>query len=157
MLLGFENPKFCETLYRHYHPSKFQISWLSGSIFMEVSVRHEILSLFLVIMSLWHHLLMLRFKVAYFIQHSISYQPCKFQLSRMSGSNFTGGGVFLPPPPQCCTKRKKPSAFRVNGHHVFESMSLLGALIFLLNQHTSRSNHKQVSLFYGATYFCLST
>ena len=47
-----------------------------------------------------------------FVEHNISYQPCKFQLSRMSGSNFTeggGGGKHR----QCCTGRKKPSAFRV--------------------------------------------
>ena len=27
------------------------------------------------------------------MEYNISYQPCKFQLSRMSGSNFTEGGV----------------------------------------------------------------
>ena len=32
------------------------------------------------------------FKLAYFVEHNISYQPCKYQLSRMSGSNFTSGG-----------------------------------------------------------------
>ena len=53
-------------------------------------------------------------KFAYFVEHNISYQPCKFQLSTMFGSNFTeGGGKHTLPPPQCCTGRKKPSAFRV--------------------------------------------
>ena len=35
----------------------------------------------------------LAFKFAYFGEHNISYQLCKFQLSGMSGSNFTEGGV----------------------------------------------------------------
>ena len=43
-------PNFVK-LYIDYHPSKFQISWLSGSNFMEVSVRHKILPLFLVMTS----------------------------------------------------------------------------------------------------------
>ena len=34
-----------------YHLYKFQISWLSGSNFMEVSVRYQILPLFLVMTS----------------------------------------------------------------------------------------------------------
>ena len=34
-----------------YHLSKFQISWLSGSNFMEVSVRYQIFTLFLVMTS----------------------------------------------------------------------------------------------------------
>ena len=40
MLLGFESPKFVK-LCIDYHPSKFQISWLSESNFMEISVRQE--------------------------------------------------------------------------------------------------------------------
>ena len=40
ILLGFENPKFCETLYK-----PLQVSNLLSN-FMEVSVRHEILPLF---------------------------------------------------------------------------------------------------------------
>ena len=40
-LLAFENLNlFCKTEYR-LSPSKFQISLLSGSNFMEVSVRHQ--------------------------------------------------------------------------------------------------------------------
>ena len=39
-------------LYIDYRLSKFQTSWLSVSNFMEVSVRHRILPLFLVMMSL---------------------------------------------------------------------------------------------------------
>ena len=35
-------------LYIDYHLSKFQIFWLSGSNFMEVSVRYHIFPLFLV-------------------------------------------------------------------------------------------------------------
>ena len=31
-------------------------------------------------------------KLAYFVEHDISYQPSKFQCSRMSGSNFMEGG-----------------------------------------------------------------
>ena len=38
-------------LYIDYDPSKFQISWLSGSNFMEVSVRQENMPLFLVMKS----------------------------------------------------------------------------------------------------------
>ena len=38
------------------------------------------------------------FKLAYFVEHDISYQPSKFQLSRMSGSNFAEGGGQHPPP-----------------------------------------------------------
>ena len=50
------------------------------------------------------------FKLAHFVEHSISYQPSKFQPSWTSRSNFTGGGGrgFI--------GTKKPSAFRVNGH-----------------------------------------
>ena len=47
---------------------------------------------------------MLVFKLAYFVEHNISYQPCKFQLSKMSGSNFTEGGAV---------PGAKSSAFRV--------------------------------------------
>ena len=38
-------------LHIDYYPSKFQVSWLSGSNFVEVSVKHEILPLFLVMTS----------------------------------------------------------------------------------------------------------
>ena len=44
-----------------YHLSKFQISWLSGSNFMEVSVRYQIFLLFFRMTSLWRHLLLLSF------------------------------------------------------------------------------------------------
>ena len=33
-----------------------------------------------------------------YVEHSISYQLCMFQLSRICGSNFTGGGGGTPPP-----------------------------------------------------------
>ena len=39
-------------LYIDYHLSKFQMPWLSGSNFMEVSVRYQIFPLFLVMTSL---------------------------------------------------------------------------------------------------------
>ena len=52
------------------------------------------------------------FKLAYFIEHDIGYQPSKFQCSRMSGSNFMDGGVENPSP-QCYNEIKKPSAYRV--------------------------------------------
>ena len=39
-------------LYIDYHLSKFQISWLSGSNFLQVSVRYQIFPLFLVMTSL---------------------------------------------------------------------------------------------------------
>ena len=37
------------------------------------------------------------FKFANFVEHNISYEPCKFQLSRMSGSNLTERGGKHPP------------------------------------------------------------
>ena len=67
MLLELENPKFCKIEYRLYHPSKFHISWLSGSNFMEVSVSHH------------------------FVENYIGYQLSKFQCSMMSGANFIEG------------------------------------------------------------------
>ena len=33
----------------------------------------------------------------YFVEHNISYQPCKFQLSTMSGSGLTEGSGKHPP------------------------------------------------------------
>ena len=42
--------------------------------------------------------------------NSYKLSACKFQLSRISGSNFTEG-VENTPHPQCCTGRKKPSTF----------------------------------------------
>ena len=73
MLLGFYNLSFLK-LYIDYHLSKFQISWLSGSNFMEVSVRYQIFPLFLVITSLWRHLLLLSFQIFIFckIWHKLS-------------------------------------------------------------------------------------
>ena len=103
MLFRFEISNILK-LYTDYHLSKFQISWLSGSNFMEVSVGYQIFPLFF-----GNDVIMTSF--AYFVEHNISYQPCKFQLPRVSGSNLTEGGRKHP---QCCTARKKPSAFRVN-------------------------------------------
>ena len=91
-------------LYTGYQPSKFQISWLSGSNFIEISVKHQ-----------KHHYDVICYhwvsKLAYFVEHDISYQPSKFQCSRLSGSNFTeGGGKHTSPVLQ---RDKKPSAYRV--------------------------------------------
>ena len=121
MLLGFENLKFCKTEYTGYHLSKFQISWLSGSNFMEVSVRppktplsrhYHVISYHwisrLAYLSLWRHFLSLNFQISIFVEHDIGYQPFKFQCSRMSGSNFMEG-----PPLQCYNEIKMPSAYRV--------------------------------------------
>ena len=53
MLLGFENLRFVR-LNIDYQPAKFENSWLSGSNFMEVDVRHQkhhydvIMTLFLI-------------------------------------------------------------------------------------------------------------
>ena len=60
---------------------------------MVVSVRYQILPLFLVMASLC-----IFCTFAYFVKHNISYQPCKFQLSRISGSNFTEGVKDTPLP-----------------------------------------------------------
>ena len=50
-------------------------------------------------------------ELAYFVEPDISYQPSKFQCSRMSGSNFMEGGVETSP--QCYNEIRKPSAYRV--------------------------------------------
>ena len=60
--------------------------------------------------SLRLHLLL---KFAYFVENTISYQPCKFQLSRISGSNFTDGEVSGKHP-QWCTGRKSPVHIGLN-------------------------------------------
>ena len=54
---------FCLKLLIDYHLCKFQISWLSGSNFMKVSLRYHIFPLFLVMTSLWRHLLLLSFQI----------------------------------------------------------------------------------------------
>ena len=66
MLLGFENLKFLETLYRLLSLQVSNFFWLSGSNFMEVSVRYHIFPLFLVMTSLWRHLLLLSFQICLF-------------------------------------------------------------------------------------------
>ena len=102
-MLVFENLSFVK-LNIGYHLSKLQISWLSGSNFMEVSVgppkhHYDVIS--------YHRV----FNLAYFVEHDIGYQPSKFQWSRMSGSNFMEGSG--PPSPQCYNEIKKASAYRV--------------------------------------------
>ena len=105
MLLGFENPKFYETLYRllPLQVSNLLVVWID---FIEVIVRQEILPLFLVMTSF---VIVKLLNLYIFVEHNIGYQPCKFQLSKMFGFNFTeGGGKHPPPHPQCCTGRKSP-------------------------------------------------
>ena len=51
----------------------------------------RILPLLLVITSFLRHFYCWAVKLAYFVEPNISYQPCKFQLSRMFGSNFKEG------------------------------------------------------------------
>ena len=70
-----------------YHLTMFQISWLSGSNFAIVFGNDVIMTSFVTVeLSILH----------IFVEHNISYQPCKFQLFRMSGSNFTEGGGNTP-------------------------------------------------------------
>ena len=76
-------------------------------------------------------------KLAYFVEHNMSYQPGKFQLSRMSGSNFTGGW-WKTPPPQCCTGREKLSALRVKLK--IEHMIFLFCSILIARKYRSRCN-----------------
>ena len=45
------------------------------------------------------------FKLAYFVEHKISYQPCNFQSSRWCGSNLTEG---VENTPKCFTRPKSP-------------------------------------------------
>ena len=90
-------------LNRGYHPSKFQISWSSGSNFMKVSVRPQnVIS---------YHCLS---KLAYFVEHDIGYQPSKFQCFRKSQSNFMEGSGT--PLSQCYDEIKKPSACSVKSN-----------------------------------------
>ena len=46
------------------------------------------------------------FKFAYFVEHHMSYRLCKFQIARISGSNFTEG-VKTPPPASAAPGEKK--------------------------------------------------
>ena len=78
-----------------YHPSKFQIPWLSGSNFMEVSVRPQQTPLKRHYDVISYHCVS---KLAYFVEHDIGYRPSKFQCSRMSGSNFMEGDGNPHPP-----------------------------------------------------------
>ena len=94
-----------------YHPSKFQISRLSRSNFMEVSVRPPKTPLCRHYDVISYHCVS---KLAYFVDHGIGYQPSKFQCSRISGSNFMKGG-WKRSPCQCYNEIKKPSAYRVKG------------------------------------------
>ena len=111
VILSFWNLKISNFMKQSigYQVSKSQISWLPGSNFMEVSVR-PLKPL------LWRHYYVISnhcvYKLAYFIEHDISYQPSIFQCSRMSVSNFMDGGGN----PQCYDEIKKPSAYRVKMH-----------------------------------------
>ena len=86
------------TLNIGYHLSKLQMSWISGSSFIKVSVR----PLNTIMTSLWCHVLSLCFqiktpkhhygvmsyhcvsKLAHFLEHGMGYHPSKFQCPRMS-------------------------------------------------------------------------
>ena len=76
-----------------YHPSKFQVSWLSRSNFMEVSVRPQKHHYDVIMTSI---LIIVFPKLEYFVEHNIGYQPSKFQSSKMSESNFMEGGGTPP-------------------------------------------------------------
>ena len=112
MLLGLENLKFFETLYRisPLQVSNLLVIWIEfyGGYcrtpnFATVFGNDVIMTLLIIVEVS---------SFVYVVEHNISYQPYKFQLSTMSGSDFTEG-VQNTPPPQCCTGRKKLSAFRV--------------------------------------------
>ena len=71
---------------------------------MEVSVKHQILPLFFIMASF---IIVELSNLHIFVEHNISYKPCKFQLSRMSGSNFTEEWN-TPPPPSAAPGEKSP-------------------------------------------------
>ena len=112
ILLGSGNLKFVN-LNIGYYLSKFQNFWLSGSSFMEVSVRPPKHHYDVIITSF----LTTEFpKLAYFVEHDIGYQPTKFQYSRMFGSNFMEvewTSPPPPPPPPVLQRDKKPNAYKV--------------------------------------------
>ena len=111
-IVRISNPQFCETL---YILSLLQVSnplvfWVK---FMEVSVRHRILPLFLVIMTSYVIVELLNLHIL--LKNDISYHPCKFQCSIMSGYNFTEGVDNIPssppPPPSPVLYREKKAQF----------------------------------------------
>ena len=103
MFFAFENLSFVKFIIA-YQPCRFQISLLSGSNFMEVSVRPPKITL-------WRHFYHWVSKLVYFVELVIDYQPSKFQCFRMSGSNFMEGGWKTPP--QSYKEIRKPSAYKV--------------------------------------------
>ena len=69
---------------------------------MEVSVRHRLSAIVFGNDVIYY---CSAFKFAYFVKHDINYQPYKFQLSRMSGSNFTEGVENTPTTVLHCEKK----------------------------------------------------
>ena len=57
-----------------------------------------------------------------FVEHNMSYQSSKFQISGMFGSNFTEGSGKQSPPVLC--REKKLSAFRVKGRYSINNTKL---------------------------------
>ena len=92
-----------------YHPSNFQICCLSGSNFIEVSVRPPKTLLRRHYDVIPYHCV---FKSAYFVELNTGYQPFKFQCSRMSGSNFMDRGGKDPPPTSVLLRDKKAQCLR---------------------------------------------
>ena len=103
MFLGFENLSFVK-LNMGYHPSNFQISSLSGSNFMEISVR-PLKTL------LWGHFLSLSFQISIFCRTWYRLSALQVSMLWYVWIKFYGRGVD--PPPQCY-EIKKPIAYRVN-------------------------------------------
>ena len=75
----------------------------------------RILPLFLVMTSLWRYFYRWALKLAYFVEHKISYQPCKFNslgcldliLQRTDGKHPP------PPPPRAVPEEKSPVLLRL--------------------------------------------
>ena len=97
MLLEFENHKFCQTGFRlsSLQVSNLLVVWMEFyggycKTFKNNIYHYDIIS---------YHCV---FKLAYFLEHNIGYQPSKFQCSRMSGSNYmdADGKDPLPPSPR---------------------------------------------------------
>ena len=56
----------------------------------------------------------LALKITHFVELNRRYQPAKFDLSGLSGTNFTGADGKHPPPPQ--TLSKGPVLIGLKGH-----------------------------------------
>ena len=62
---------------------------------------------------------MLRLGICIFVEHNIRYQPCKFEFSRISGSNFTEGGGKNP-----CAAPGEKSPVLLGLRYLVHNMSL---------------------------------